>query len=253
MASEAPAPPRGTRLTSDGRTLRWWAEIATIVAFYLVYSAVRNANQGGAQVAFSHARVVIDWERALGLYHEETIQDWALRWRPLVIAMNYAYGSLHFIVTAWVGVRLFRRHPDHYPLWRNVLGCTTGLALVGFLLWPLMPPRLVPDTYGFVDTLSRYPTFWSFDSGGLQRVSNQFAAMPSLHFAWSLFCVFALAPRFTSPRSRILLGCYPLLTLAAIVITGNHFVLDAAGGAFVLALGFILGRQLTRLAAPRPA
>ena len=101
----------------------------------------------------------------LGIYHEETLQDWALHFKPLIIAANYFYGSLHFVVTIAAGIYLFRKFSDDYPRYRNTLAIATLLALIGFKLFPLMPPRLLPESYGFVDTLAKYPTFWSFNSG----------------------------------------------------------------------------------------
>ena len=234
------------RVLADGRRLYWWVEVSVIVLFYVVYSGIRNTNEGGELAAFNHATQLIGWEKGLGLYFEESWQDWALHLKPLVVAMNYLYGSLHFIVTGGAIIYLFRRHSDDYPVWRNTLAVTTAAALVGFILWPLMPPRLLPGDYGFVDTLARYPTFWSFNSGTMQEVSNQFAAMPSLHFAWSSFCAFALVPRVQRPWAKWLLGAYPALTLLAIILTGNHYWLDAVGGAVIFGIGWLVARQFTR-------
>lgn len=249
MAAPARLLPGG-RTLSDGRRLYWWGEVLTVLGFYAVYSFIRNANEGGTRLAFEHAVEVMRWQRMLGLNVEETLQDWALLFRPLVVALNYVYGSLHFVVTAGVIVYLFRRHTDDYPRWRNTLAATTGLALVGFVFWPLMPPRLLPDDYGFVDTLARYPTLWSFDSGTLQEISNQYAAMPSLHFAWSLFCACALAPRVGRAAGRWAAVAYPAVTLVAIVITGNHFILDAIGGVAVFGAGYLVARRFTRPVSP---
>lgn len=245
-ALPAPGARWHARALSDGRRLYWWVEVVLILAFYGIYSVIRNTNEGGELDAFRHAKQIIGWERAIGLYFEETWQDWALAFRPLVIAMNYVYGSLHFIVTAGAIIYLFRGHSDDYPRWRNTLAVTTGLALVGFILWPLMPPRLLPEHHGYVDTLARYPTFWSFDSGTMQKVSNQFAAMPSLHFAWASFCATALVPHLRRRWARWALGLYPALTLLAIVLTGNHYWLDAAGGAVIFAAGYLLAHRFTR-------
>lgn len=235
-----------------GRPLRWWREVLITLGLYLVYTMVRNSSAGSTALAFEHAREIMRWQGMLGLNFEESLQDWALHFKPLIIALNYIYGSLHFVVTAGVIIFLFRRHPGIYRRWRNTLAVTTGLALVGFIAWPLMPPRLLPDRYGFVDTLARYPTLWSFDSGALQDISNQYAAMPSLHFAWALFCACALASRLRHPLARMAAWSYPPLTLVAIVITGNHFVLDAAGGAAVFGAGYLVARRFTpvRPAAP---
>lgn len=237
--------PGGKRLR-DGHFIYWWAEIAAILVFYLVYSAVRNAQASDTAVAFSHARNLIHWQHQLGIYHEQTLQDWALHVRPLVIAMNYVYGSLHFIITIGVGFYLFRKWADDYPRWRNTLGITTAIALVGFYTWPLMPPRLMPARYGFVDTLAKYPTLWSFNSGQMSKLSNQFAAMPSVHCAWALFCACALMPRLEHRWAKVLAALYPVLTVTAIVLTGNHYFLDAVGGFAIFGIGYAGGRIFTR-------
>ncbi len=241
VSSTTGRPPAPTAL----QPLRWWREVLITVGLYLVYSTMRNASEGTTSLALEHAREIMRWQRMVGLNFEESLQDWALHFKPLVIALNYVYGSLHFLVTGGVVVFLFRRHPAVYRRWRNTLAFATGLALVGFITWPLMPPRLLPANYGFVDTLARYPTLWSFDSGALQKISNQYAAMPSLHFAWAMFCACALLPRLHHPAARLAASAYPPLTLAAIVLTGNHFFLDAVGGAAVFGIGYLLAGRFT--------
>lgn len=230
--------------------LRWWRELLYILAFYSVYTLIRNT-QGSASVsaaeAFANARRVIDWERALGMYHEESIQDAFLGADWFISFWNVFYGTAHFVVTIGAIVLMFRTMAHRYPLWRNTLAFTTALALIGFATFPLMPPRLLPPSYGYVDTLRVVGGLWSFDSGAMQKVSNQYAAMPSLHFAWSTWCAFVFYPAMKHRWSRILTASYPWLTLFAIVVTANHFVLDAVGGAAVLGVGFLLGRALTRL------
>ena len=126
------------------------------------------------------------------------------------------------------------------------------------MFWPLMPPRLLPRRYGYVDTLAQYPTFWSFNSGAVNKISNQYAAMPSVHCAWALWCACALVPRLqhrgrsaSPPSTR---SC----TVTAIVLTGNHYFLDAVGGFAVLGIGFLLARRFTRAGrgarpSPQPA
>ena len=168
--------------------------------------------------------------------------------------MNYIYGSLHFIVTAGAVIYLYRRWPGDYPRWRNTLALTTVLALIGFVFLVPMPPRLLytagDGSYGFVDTLARYPTFWSFDSGAISTRSP--TSTPPCPASIS-------AGRCSAPR-RWRHGCgtaapgwppasHPGRALAAIVVTGNHFFLDAAGGAVVFLAGYGLARRFTR---PRP-
>ena len=226
--------------------LRWWREVVFVLTFYGIYSYIRN--QFGSpklsypQHALAHARSVIDFERLLGLYHEETIQDWFLGWRAFIQFWNLFYGTFHFVVTAFCIVWLFRRFPERYVRWRTTLAVTTALALFGFALYPLVPPRLMPGSYGFVDTLRDYGGLWSFDSGAMSKVSNQYAAMPSLHFAWSTWCALVLVPTLRRTWLKALAACYPVLTLFAIVVTGNHYWLDAVGGALILLLALPLGQ-----------
>jgi hypothetical protein len=240
---------RGGRRLRDGRVLYWWVELLAIAGFYGVYSATRDASGAHPMRAFDDAKRIISIERHLRIFHEATIQRWALHFTPLIISANYFYGSLHFIVTIGVGVWLFRKYSDDYPRYRNTLAITTALALVGFTVFPLMPPRLLGHyglPSGFVDTLQRYPTPWSFESGPVARVSNQFAAMPSVHIAWSTWCALALVPRLKRRSQRILAAAYPFFTLTVIIITANHYFLDAVGGLVILSIGFALGNRFTR-------
>jgi hypothetical protein len=251
--------------------LRWWRELLYVAVFYLVYSAIRN-QFGSAAVspdrALDHARLIIDIERGLHLFFEETVQSWFVTasadgtlhfgppgGRPFLAMWNIFYGTFHFVVTAVAMLWLFRRFPDDYAKWRNTLAFTTGFALLGFALFPLMPPRLLTDcgewgacldSFGFVDTLAEVGGLWSFDSGTMQKVSNQYAAMPSLHFAWSSWCFLVLYPRLHRSWARTLAALYPLFTLWAIVVTANHYWLDALGGAVILAVGYVFGSHLAR-------
>jgi hypothetical protein len=239
------------------RHLHWWRELLYVAVFYFVYSWIRN-RFGSASVdtelAFRHAEQVIDLERIIGLFHEESIQEAFLDNDLFIRWWNIYYGTFHFVVTAFAMVYLFRRHPERYPLWRNTLAFTTALALIGFSLYPLMPPRLLDVCgefggcagYGFVDTLKDYGGLWSFDSGAVAQVSNQFAAMPSLHFGWSMWCCLALYPVLRNRLGKVLIALYPWLTVFAIIVTGNHYWIDAVGGALILTVGYLLARPFTR-------
>ena len=241
----------------DRLGLRWWREMLYVLGFYLVYSFIRNrfgSASVGIEHAFNNAKTVIAIERAVGLFHEEGIQDLFVGNRLFMQFWNVFYGTFHFAVTLFAMVFTYRRFPARYPLWRNTLAFTTGLALIGFSLFPLMPPRLLDSCgpygacadFGFVDSLAQFGGLWSFDSGAMQKVSNQFAAMPSLHFAWSMWCFLVLYKYVKSPVAKVLVAAYPWLTLFAIMVTANHYWLDAAGGALILTIGYLLGSTLTR-------
>jgi hypothetical protein len=256
--TEEHAPParrlRGRELR-DGHVLYWWKEVLFALGFYLVYSGIRNATEGGKVEAYHHARDIIHWERMLFIYHEQSIQQWALHFKPFITSANYFYGSLHFIVTIGTIVFLYRKWSDDYPLWRNTLAIATGLALIGFITFPLMPPRLLSEFgyHGYVDTLAKYPTFWSFDSGGVSKISNQFAAMPSVHCCWAGWCACVLALHVRRTWAKVLAVAYPFFTVTVIVVTANHYILDAVGGFAALGIGYIVARTFTRAGRATPA
>jgi hypothetical protein len=262
----------------------WWKEILIMGAFYFIYSLTRN-RFGSIRVSgddiplnsFNNALKVIRFERAIGLYHEESIQQWFLPYKWFIQLMNTYYGTAHFAVTIGVFFVLMSRRKDVFPLFRNALAAMTGLAIIGFALFPLMPPRLLdapcPGTakivvagqetvrktfggdciptklrnyngateFGFVDTLKVYGGPWDFDSGGIAARSNQYAAMPSLHIGWASWCAFAIWPLARRKWIRAAVLLYPALTLFCIVVTGNHFWADGIGGILALAGGFGLG------------
>jgi hypothetical protein len=244
----------GGRVLSDGHVLYWWVELLCILGFYVVYSAIRNIHGGSAAPphAFDHARQIMSLEHHLGIFHEATIQHWAMHWRPLILGANYYYGSLHFIVTIFAGIFLYRKYSDDYPRYRNMLAIATALALIGFTFFPLAPPRMFPHL-GFVDTLLKDPAFWSFDSGGAQKVSNQFAAMPSVHIAWAGWCALVLGPRLKNKTAATLAWAYPFVTVVVIVITANHYFLDAVGGVVILMVAWFVSDKVTRAGRSQPA
>jgi len=253
------APPiRRGRILRDGSTLFWGKELLIVGALYLVYESVRNLSEGKPAEAFANALRVIDWQERLGIAHERAIQDWVLNYEPLVVVSNYYYGSAYIVFTVLALIVLYRRFPNDYPLWRNTLAVGTMLGLVGFATFPLMPPRLLDvmgdgRVFGYVDTLVRYPTFWSFESSTMKTISNQFAAMPSLHCGWAFWAVAALWGRVRTWWMRVAVASYPVATIFVVVATANHYFLDAVGGAVIFAAGYLASRTFTRAGrAPAP-
>lgn len=237
--------------------LRWWREVLYCVAFYALYTAVRDIRGDkpvSVAMAYTNAKRIIGLERTFGLFQERRIQGWFLHSHLVIKLFDDYYGSAHFVITFLVLLYLFRREPGRYPLWRNTLALTTGLALIGFAFFPLMPPRLLPvDAYHFVDTLKQIGGLWSFDSGPVSSVSNQYAAMPSLHFGWSLWCAWSMHESLPGRRWRWVVWLYPALTLVCIVATGNHYLADAVGGTITFGLGYAGARMIGSFLASRKA
>lgn len=267
-----------------GPRLRWWREVLYIVLVYVGYSAVRNQFGSGAGTsvdpdpAFHHAEAVIQVQRNIGLYFEDRLQQWYLDLPldGLIRLWNVYYGVLHFVVAAVALVLLFRKAPERYRLWRNTLAATTLLALVGFASFSLMPPRLLDDPgiyggcqvyadttpdaleargvvagqapcddFGYVDTIAEYGGWASFGSDEMAAVSNQYAAMPSMHIGWSTWCALVLVPLARRRWLRWLAIAYPVLTLFDIIVTGNHYWIDGLAGLGCLALGYAVARVAT--------
>lgn len=259
--------------------LRWWKEVAFGLAVYVVYSIVRNrfgSAGGDPGPAFEHARQIIDIEQALRLYVEPRLQQWYLDLpaNGLIRAWNVYYGLAHFLVTFVALVWLFRADANRYPLWRNTLALTTCLAVVGFAAYSLMPPRLLDDPgeygacqiyapdaaavaspgdltapgcdrYGYVDTVARYGGWISFGNEGYKDVSNQYAAMPSMHIGWSTWSALVLVPLLRRRWAKALAVLYPFVTLVCIMVTANHYWIDGVGGLLCLGAGFGLARLVT--------
>jgi hypothetical protein len=242
---------------SSSQTRRVIVELAIIGAFYLVYSLVRN-RFGSASVApavaFENARGIIRLERSVGLFFEHELQALALNWRPVVWLSNVFYATLHFVVTAGVLAWLFIRFPASYRLWRNTLAITTASAIVGFSVFPVMPPRLLADCgpYGacagpaLVDTIAEIGGLWTFDSAAIESTSNQYAAVPSLHFAWSLWCAVVVVSRYRHHLGRAIAASYPVVTLFVVLVTANHYWLDAVFGALTLVVGAAVAGLIER-------
>ena len=228
-----------------------------VLVLDIVYETIRNISSSKPTRAYENALRLIDWQRDLGIWHELSIQQWALGWTPLIVFANYFYGSVYIAATIFGLVFLYRRFSDDYPLFRNALAITTMLGLIGFATFPLMPPRLLDDTvlldginsghfFGFIDTLVKYPTFWSFNDETMKTISNQFAAMPSLHCAWAFWGITVFLPRVRSWWAKSLAVLYPFMTVFVVVITANHYFLDAVGGLVIFGVGYGLARVFTR-------
>lgn len=242
------APDRPEAETRMLRPLRWWREVILIAAFYLLYSLVRDingANKEEITQASHNADRVISLERHLHVFREAAVQHRFIDHRIFMEFWDGYYGSMHFVVVVAVLLVLFFRFPDRYRLWRNTLAIATGVALIGFAFFPLLPPRLLGAPFDFVDTLETIGGLWNFDNDTVSSVSNLYAAMPSLHTAWSTWCALALFPVVRARWARPVLVLYPLATVFCIVVTANHYFVDAAGGLVVLGASYLVARRVT--------
>jgi len=229
---------------------RLWLELAFTVGLYLAYSRTRRYVPRHKTAAMHRAREVLHAERLLHVDFELTLNHWVSRIDWLAVGMNYYYATLHFVVTPTVLIWLYAARPVYYRSARTALYTATLLALIGFTFFALAPPRFL-TSQGFIDTIVSHHTWGSWDSGHVSTVSNQYAAMPSVHIVWSAWSGLTLA--FLARRTwvKVLGLCYPLATFVVIISTANHFFADAVAGAATLTLGFLIQRLLTGRAAYR--
>jgi hypothetical protein len=215
----------------------WWQEVAIILLGYWLYSLGRNAIPRQASIALRHGRDIQRLQDNLHLNWERSINHFVATHEWLAQILDYYYATLHFLVTPGVLIWLFLRRSHIYRGVRTVLFSTTIVGLICFYFYPVAPPRLLPQ-FGYVDTVVHFHTWGSLADPQVAEKSNQFAAMPSLHIAWAVWCgimIFLLArPMWV----RVLGALYPWGTFFVIVGTGNHFILDAVGGVLVLGVGF---------------
>jgi hypothetical protein len=205
-------------------SLRLWRELALVLLGYWIYTAVRNAVPDHVSAAEHHADQIYRLEQWLGI--------------DIELAVNQGIDRITwFIVTIGVLVWLYRSHPHHYRRARTVFLLTNAAALLVFYLYPLAPPRLLPEL-GYIDTVVSHGTWGSWASGDVAAATNQYAAMPSMHVAWSLWSAIAIALLARRQWVRVLALAHPLATLVVIVATGNHFLLDAVGGVMALGTGY---------------
>ncbi|SEE35639.1 phosphatase PAP2 family protein [Streptomyces sp. KS_5] len=212
-------------------------ELLLVAGLFLVYKLGRQLATGHTGEALHNAHHVWNLERTLHLPGEGSVQGLLLHGDILVHVANTYYATVHFPATAGFLIWLYLRRPAHYVWARRVLATVTSAALVLPFVFPLAPPRMLTAT-GLVDTAHRYgPSVYGPPSS--DHLSNQFAAMPSLHFGWALMVAVGLIVA-TRSRWRWLWLLHPLLTLLVIVGTANHYWLDAVVATAMLGVALAL-------------
>jgi membrane-associated phospholipid phosphatase len=210
------------------------------------YETVRGVAESNTAQAFANARAIAEIEQDLGLFFEQSFQAWAMGERFLIDFANFAYVNSHFVVTTCALVWLYLRHNRHFYFVRNMFMVAMALALIGYLALPTAPPRFLPEL-GFVDTIAYYADV-RHDSALVTLFFNPYAAVPSMHVAFSLMLA---VPAFLLVRRRavkLLWALYPPLVVMVIIVTGNHWWLDAFAGACVALVAAVVARMvLSRL------
>jgi membrane-associated phospholipid phosphatase len=243
-----------SRRTGRKHTISWLpkggadalAQLGIFVMADLLYETVRGISESNQAIPFQNARSLISTEKSLHFFVEQSIQSWAMDHRVLIDFANFMYVNSHFVITTSALVWLYLRHNEKFYFVRNMFVVAMGLALVGYLLLPTAPPRFFPEL-GFVDTLSYYVNV-KHDSGLVTLFFNPYAAVPSMHVAFSLLIAGPAMLIVRRRASKVLWALYPLVVAFVVVVTGNHWLLDAFAGAAVAgAAAIVSARVLSRV------
>lgn len=212
------------------------AQVAVVVGAFAAYEVARHAMQPNWAQAFANARRIESVEQMLGVAWEQSLQRAFLAIPDLIQALNIFYFVGHFLFTAIFFVWLYRRSWDGFRSFRDAFLIATAISVVIHWLFPTAPPRLAG--VGLEDTLL---VLSGIDIGSPTSAaySNPVAAVPSLHAAYALGVGIGLIRYGRSPLVRIAGVVYPPLVIVTIVVTGNHFVLDAVAGIAVLGASFL--------------
>jgi hypothetical protein len=209
--------------------------VAVIGGVLWAYDAINNLNPLRRGTAIAHAAGVFNLEVRLHLDPELSLNHWLANHLMLGRILGDYYDTAHFVVTLALLFWVWWRHPGRYWLLRNAL---LGVNLIGFgvfWLFPVAPPRMLVSV-GFVDIVAVAHSVGAWSSGALGSQANEYAAMPSLHVAWALWCAAVVWMIRKDPLSRALAVAYAVATGFVVLATANHYFLDVIAGAAAAAM-----------------
>jgi hypothetical protein len=225
-------------------------QISLFAAAYFAYRLVRGIVEGDANAAFAHARSLISIERGMHLFVEPSIQAWASGSHFVMVLASWLYVNAQGSITIAALLYLYLRHNRNFYFVRNMFLIAMAIALVGYTVFPTAPPRFMPE-WGFMDTVADFtPVKVSEHSPSMSALFNPYAAVPSMHVAFALMIGWPLARLARSSVVRVMWIVYPFVMTFVIVVTANHFILDALLGALTAGVSAYGARWLAR-ARPR--
>ena len=215
--------------------------VVLLGALWLGYSAVRGVTADDIVRATEHSRRLLELQSVLGLPSELQIQQGFLDQSHIIRGANFYYVGAHFPLTlAFLGWA-WLKHPTRFGRVRNTLVGVTGAGLLIHVMYPLAPPRMMG---GFVDTAAVYgPNPYDLS---IAKAANQIAAMPSLHVGWALLVALGVLA-VSSSRWRWLVVVHPMITVAVVVLTANHYWLDVLAATALVGAGWLISGRHERL------
>jgi hypothetical protein len=248
----AAAPPSLRRIVSTAASYGWW-ELVVVGTLYLGYSATRLVASDTLGPAVERAGTILQLEEWTGFAWERSLNDLFRVHEWLGVAASYQYATAHYLVTALTLVVLFRRGGALYLPARRALAGATAFALLVYVALPVAPPRLTGQGYTDVLAQNQASGWWGGDASapqGLGDLTNELAALPSMHAGWALWVALVVWAWTGNRTLRALAAAHALVTAVVVVGTGNHWVYDVLAGWLVVAVAWWLARR--SVSASRP-
>ena len=236
-----------SRLLPRGAGDLLW-QIVLFCGAYWLYRLVRGLVWDQSAAAFEHARQIVDVERALGLFVEPSLQHWAIGSGWIDDIGSWMYLNTHFVVTTCALAYIYLFRNEHYYFVRNMFMVAMGLALAGYVLYPTAPPRMLPEL-GFADSVSDF-TGVSSDAS-VNALFNPYAAVPSMHVGFALMLSVPMIRMARRTWAKALWALYAPVVTLVVVVTANHWVLDAVAGAAVAAVSALAAQTVFARVRPR--
>lgn len=224
---------------------RLWTQALLIGVVLWAYDAVNNTSPFPRSAAFAHATSLVRVETRLHLDPEFALNRWLSLHVTLGRALADYYDIAHFAVTLTVLAWIWWRYPSRYRPLRNALLGINAIGFVIFWAFPVAPPRML-TSLGFTDIVAVTHAVGSWSTGALASQANEFAAMPSLHVAWALWCAGAIWLVRKDPLSRIVAVAYATGTAVIVLATANHYFLDVAAGAATTVVAYGMAVAVAR-------
>jgi hypothetical protein len=229
---------------------RGWVDLlrqgAMFFVAFMLYDLVREAvAHGNRYKPFGDATKIIDFERALHVFVEPSVQAWAANIHWLMTVLAWSYLNTQFVITVAAMAFIYVRHNESFHGVRNMFLISMGLALIGYGLFPTAPPRLMPE-WGFTDPVSQMlagPTS-SIDHTRAASVTNMYAAVPSMHVCFAAMVAGSMARLVCRRWVKLVCALYPLVVTFVVVATANHFFVDVFLGFLTAAVAAVLARRL---------
>src|SRR4051812_30093688 len=222
-------------------------QIVLFCGAYWLYRLVRGQVWDQTAAAFAHARDIAGLERSLHLFAEPSLQRWATSTGWVDDVASWAYLNTHFVVTTCTLAFIYLFRNEHFYFVRNMFMVAMALALVGYLLYPTAPPRMLPEL-GFDDSVA---TFTGVSESSVGALFNPFAAVPSMHVCFALMLSVPMIRMARHAWVKALWCAYAPVVTFVVIATGNHWVFDAFTGALVAGVSALAAQTLFARARPR--